>query len=337
MESGSSLPVEAQGSHLERVAMSRNTTGMRRFALVAAIISSIALAVSACSSETQFKDSHPATSKFVFDKFNNGEFLDTFTPNDPEEGITLEAMAQLSALGYDKTKQEKAVAWVKANAASFDSIGLKASYIFTAHALDFADDQTVRTAVEEVKAGVGSDGSLDGNNFVYSWVIFALLAESETELANTVALKLTTLAEVSGGYKYTQGDTQTETATDVTSFAIMSLKASLGTGSESDEAAKENAIDKAKAFILGTMVDQNHWNAYGDVDISGTAYGIMAMNSLAIDSMKGHDWLKSRINSEDGGVIAPWTDPSSDTFSTAQSLLALSHLSFADVLNRAVN
>jgi len=117
----------------------------------------------------------------------------------------------------------------------------------------------------------------------------------------------------------------------------MSLKASLGTGSESDEAAKENAIDKAKAFILGTMVDQNHWNAYGDVDISGTAYGIMAMNSLGIDSMKGHDWLKSRINSEDGGVIAPWTDPSSDTFSTAQSLLALSHLSFADVLNRAVN
>ncbi|NBS60658.1 MAG: hypothetical protein EBT26_01170, partial [Microbacteriaceae bacterium] len=98
--------------------MSRNTTGMRRFALVAAIISSIALAVSSCSSETQFKNSHPATSKFVFDKFNNGEFLDAFTPDDPEEGITLEAMAQLSALGYDKTKQEKAVAWVKANAAS---------------------------------------------------------------------------------------------------------------------------------------------------------------------------------------------------------------------------
>jgi len=61
------------------------------------------------------------------------------------------------------------------------------------------------------------------------------------------------------------------------------------------------------------------------------------MNGRGSDSMKGHDWLKSRINSADGGVIAPWTDPSSDTFSTAQSLLALSHLSFADVLNRAVN
>ncbi len=317
--------------------MSRNTTGMRRFALVTVIISSIALAVSACSSETQFKDSHPGTSKFVFEKFNNGEFLDTFTPNEPERGITLEAMAQLSALGYDKTKQEKAVAWVKANADSLDSIGLKAAYIFTAHALGFAEDETVKSAAEDLKAGIASDGTLDGNNFVYSWVIFALLAEDEKTLANTVAIKLTTLAEVNGAYKYTQGDTQSDAATDVTSFAIMSLKASLGTGSESDETAKELSIEMSKTFVLETIVDENHWNAYGDVDISGTAYGIMAMNSLGIDSMNAHDWLKSRINSEDGGVIAPWTDPSSDTFSTAQSLLALSHLSFVDVLNRLVN
>ena len=88
---------------------------------------------------------------------------------------------------------------------------------------------------------------------------------------------------------------------------------------------------------MGTMVDGNHWNAYGDVDVSGTAYGIMVLLSLGEDSKEAHDWLKSRINSEDGGVIAPWTDPSSDTFSTAQSLLALSSLSFIDVLNHKVN
>ena len=317
--------------------MSKNTTGMRRFALVTVIISSLALALSACSSDSYGQDPYPKTSKFVFEKFNNGEFLDTFTPNEPEEGITLEAMTQLSALGYDKSKQEKAVAWVKANSDSFDSIGLKAEYIFTAHALGFAEDESIKAAVEALKAGIASDGTLDGNNFVYSWVIFALLAENEKDLANTVAVKLTTLAEVSGGYKYTQGDTQSEAATDVTSFAIMSLQASLGTGSESDEAAKKLAIDKSKTFVLGTMVDENHWNAYGDVDISGTAYAIMALNSLGIDSVKTQDWLKSRINSEDGGVIAPWTDPSSDTFSTSQSLLGLSHLSFVDVLNHKVN
>jgi hypothetical protein len=317
--------------------MSTNKSGMRRLALVTVIISSIALALSACSSETYGKDSHPQTSKFVFDKFNGGEFLDTFTPGEPEEGITLEAMAQLSALGYDKTKQEKAIAWTKANYSELDSIGLKATYIFTAHSLGFADDATVRTAVEEVVAGIADDGTVRGNNFVYSWVIFALLSENNKELANTVALKLTTLSEVSGGYKYLTGDTTSESATDVTSFAIMALQASLGTGSEADEAAKEFAISKSKAFVTGTIVDGNHWNSYGDVDISGTAYAIMALTSVGSETSDAHDWLKSRINSADGGVIAPWTDPSSDTFSTAQSLLALSHLSFVDVLLHKVN
>jgi hypothetical protein len=244
-------------------------------------------------------------------------------------------MTALSALGYGADKQTKAVDWAKANTESFDSIGLKASYLFTSHALGFDSDQTVIAAAEEVKAGIAEDGSLDGNNFVYSWVIFALLAEGERELANTVALKLTQLAEVSGGYKYTTGDTQSDSATDVTSFAIMAIQASLGSGTEAEEAAKSFAIDKSKAFVLGNIVDGNHWNSYGDVDISGTAYAIMALSGLETDVTDAQDWLKSRINETDGGVIAPWTDPNSDTFSTAQSLLALSNLNFVDVLNRA--
>lgn len=317
--------------------MSTNKTGLRRLAFVSVVVSSIVLALSACSSESYGNDPLPKTSKFVFDKFNNGEFLDTFTPGEPEEGITLEAMAQLSALGYDKTKQEKAINWAKANTASLDSIGLKATYIFTAHSLGFADDATVRTAAEELITGVAADGTVSGNNFVYSWVIFALLAEDKKELANTVALKLTTLSEVSGGYKYLTGDTTSESATDVTSFAMMAIKAALGTGSEADEAAKEFAISKSKAFVAGTVVDGNHWNAYGDIDISGTAYAIMALKSVGSDITESHAWLKSRISGTDGGVIAPWTDPSSDTFSTAQSLLALSQLSFVDVLEHKVN
>lgn len=317
--------------------MSTIKTGVRRLALVTVIISSLALALSSCSSEGYGKDSYPKTSKFVFDKFNSGEFLDTFTPGEPEEGITLEAMTQLSALGYDKKKQEKAIAWAKKNTAALDSIGLKATYIFAAHSLGFADDETVRTAAAEVVAGVAEDGTVSGNNFVYSWVIFALLSEGNKELANTVALKLTTLSEFSGGYKYLTGDTTSESATDVTSFAILAIKATLGTGSEADEAAKEFAISKSKAFVAGTVVDGNHWNSYGDVDVSGTAYAIMALKSVGSDITEPHAWLVSRISSTDGGVIAPWTDPSSDTFSTAQSLLALSHLSFVDVLNHKVN
>lgn len=318
--------------------MSTNKNGMRRFASITAVATVIALALSACSSSGYGTDLNPKTSKYVFEKFNNGQFLDTFTPGEPEEGITLEAMVQLSALGYDSTKQFKASQWTAQNVDSFDSIGLKATYVFAAHALGFAEDQSVRSAVDAIIAGVEQDGSLTGsNNYVYSWVIFALLAEDKKELANRVALKLSTLAEVSGGYKYIQGDQQNPIATDVTSFSIMAMKASLGTGSETDEAAKEFAISKSKAIVVGSRVDGTHWESYGDLDMSGTAYAIMAMVSLDQDVTESVDWLKTKISPTEGGVIAPWSEPHSDLFSSAQSLLALSKLSFVDVLENTVN
>jgi hypothetical protein len=317
--------------------MSTNKNGMRRFASFTAVVAVLALALSACSSSGYGSDLNPKTSKYVFDKFNNGQFLDTFTPGEPEEGITLEAMVQLSALGYDSAKQAKAIQWAAQNVDSFDSIGLKATYVFASHALGFAEDQSVRSAVDAIVAGIEDDGSLTGsNNYVYSWVIFALLSEGQKELANSVALKLSTLAEVSGGYKYIQGDQQNPTATDVTSFAIMSMKASLGTGSETEEAAKEFAISKAKTIVEGSIVDGTHWESYGDLDMSGTAYAIMALASLDQDVSDSVNWLKTRISPTEGGVIAPWSEPSSDLFSSAQSLLALSKVSFIDVLENTV-
>jgi len=321
--------------------MSTTTTGMRRIAFLIPIITVATLLLASCSSSSYGSDPIPKTSKFVFDKFNGGEFLDPFTADKPEAGITLEAMAHLSALGYDSTKQAKAIAWAKANTAVFNSIGLKATYVFTAHALGFADDETVRTAAKEVASGVGSDGTLEGsNNFVYSWVILALVAEDEKELANKVAVHLSTLSEQDGGYKYVQGDPQNTTtlvAADVTSFALMAMKASLGTGSSTDEAAKEFAVSKAKTYLSASVVDGTHWTSYGDVDVSGTAYAIMALSVMEVDVTAERAWLASRISPADGGVSAPWTEPAGDTFSSAQSLLPLAKLSFLDVLKHKAN
>ena len=318
--------------------MSTTRTGMRRIAFLIPIITSATLLLASCSSSSFGSDPIPKTSKFVFEKFNGGEFLDTFTPDKPEAGITLEAMTQLSALGYDSTKQAKAIAWAKANTAEFNSIGLKATYLFTAHALGFADDESVRTAAKEVASGVGSDGTLEGsNNFVYSWVILALLAEDEKELANKVAVHLSTLSEQDGGYKYVQGDPQSTDAADVTSFALMAMKASLGTGTSTDEAAKEFAVSKAKTYLSASVVDGTHWTSYGDVDVSGTAYAIMALSVMEVDVAAERAWLASRISPTDGGVSAPWTEPAGDTFSSAQSLLPLAKLSFLDILKHKAN
>ncbi|MEI8231140.1 MAG: hypothetical protein WCG32_01020 [Actinomycetes bacterium] len=318
--------------------MSTTTTGMRRFALIVPIFTVLTLLLASCSGNSYGSDPIPQTTKFVFDKFNGGEFLDAFTPDKPEAGITLEAMAQLSALGFDKNKQGKAIAWAKSNTESFDSIGLKATYVFTAHSLGFADDETVRTAATEVVGGVGDSGSLPGsNNFVYSWVIFALLAEDKKELANQVALHLSALAETDGGFKFVQGDPKSADAADVTAFALMAMKASLGTGDNTAEATKEFAVSKAKTWLISNETDGNHWSSYGDPDVSGSAYAIMALTTMDVDVTAANEWLQSRISPTDGGVSAPWTEPAGDLFSSAQSLLPLSKLSFIDVLKHKVN
>jgi len=318
--------------------MSTTTNGMRRFAFVIPIFTALTLLLASCSGNSYGTDPIPKTSNFVFAKFNGGEFLDAFTLDKPEAGITLEAMAQLSALGYDKNKQASAVAWAKSHTELFDSIGLKATYVFTAHSLGFAEDATVRTAAADVAAGVGDSGSLPGsNNFVYSWVIFALLAEDKKELANEVALHLSGLSETDGGYKYVTGDPQSSAAADVTAFALMSMKASLGTSDSTAEATKEFAVSKAKTWLTSNQTEGTHWSAYGDVDVSGSAYAIMALTAMDVDVVSSREWLKSRVSPTDGGVSAPWTEPAGDLFSSAQSLLALSKLSFIDVLKNKAN
>lgn len=315
--------------------MSTTKKGMRRFAIAIPLITLFSLLLSACSGSSYATDPIPKTSKYVMGKFNGGQFLDAFTPGKPEAGITLEAMVQLSALGYDAKKQAKAISWAKSHTDLFDSIGLKATYVFAAHSLGFAEDSTVRKASDEMIAEINGDGSITGsNNFVYSWVLFALLAEHEKQLANNVALHLSTLSETDGGYKYVQGDPKSAAAADVTAFALLALKASLGTSADNqDESTKEFAVSKAKTWLTSNETDGTHWTSYGDIDVSGTSYAIMALTAMNVDVDSSRTWLSSRISPTDGGVSAPWTEPAGDLFSSAQALLALSKLSFIDVLN----
>ena len=318
--------------------MSTNNKEMRRFALVISVITAISLALSACSGSSYTTDAQPKTSKFLFEKFNKGQYLDAFEADKPEIGITLEAMTQLSAFGYDKDKQAKAISWAKANTALLTSPGLKATYIFTAHALGFADDPTVSTQLDELKAAIDSEGGFgDGGNFAFGWVVLALMAGDEKELGNRVAVKLSSLSEATGGYRYTQGEAESAETADVTGFALLAIQATLGTGSSEDEAAKVFAIGKAKSWLLSNLVAGDHWVSFGDIDISGTAYGIMALTAVNENVDAELLALEKYLNPVDGGIIAPWTTPDSDTFSTGQSLLALSKLNFLDVLKHKVN
>ena len=322
-------------AHTERVAMSTNTKEVRRFALFISAITAISLVLTGCSApSTQVMNKQPKTSQFVLDSFQDGQFLTPFEEGKPEMGLTLEAIANLSFLGTKTSDLQKSIDWAKANTDLLTSAGLKGAYVFTANAVGFADDATVTSTLEELKAAISEDGTIeDTNNFAYAWVIFGLVAANESVLANKVAKKLITNAEVSGGYKYTRGDTQSFESADVTAFALMAIQGTLGFGTDEDNTAKEFSISKSGKWLLNNLVKGTHYEAFENVDLGGTSYGIMALICDGQDTTKVVDWLTARINKEDGGIPSPYSAGASDVFTSVQALLPLSSLTFVDYLN----
>lgn len=310
-----------------------STINQVRKVIVFALTAISVLVLSACSNTGFGKDLNPNTSKFVFANFTEEKFFDPFETSKGDIGATMEALVQLTGVGYKKETLDKSVEWLTANTDLLTSPGLAAQYIFTAHAVGFKDDSTVKEQLAKLKSAIGSDGTVPQiNNFSYSWVVLALIAADEKELAETVSTKLASFIEPDGGFKYTFGDVNAESATDVTAFALMSFKASQEIGSSNHKAAMSLASNRTKEWLVSHRDAGNFWLAYGDVDISGTAYAVMGLSSVGVNVEDSIAWLKSQIGA-DGGIATPWSAPDSDLFSTNQSILAISNLSFIDVLN----
>ena len=323
-------------AHTERVAMSIKTKEVRRFALFISAITAISMVLTGCSAPSdQVVNQQPKTSQFVMDSFQDGQFLDPFEEGKPDMGLTLEAIANLSVLGYSTSDLQKQIDWVKANTTLLSSAGLKANYVYTAYVAGFANDASVIAQLQIMKDSIAEDGTVkDTNNFAYSYVLLALIAGEQNELANKVALKLISNAEVNGGYKYTKGDTESFESADVTAFALMAIQASLGLSSAEDDTAKQFSIDKSREWLLNNLVTGDHFEAYENLDLGGTSYAIMALISSGQDATKVVAWLAARINKEDGGIPSPYSANASDVFTTVQALLPLSSVTLIDAMNK---
>ncbi len=323
-------------AHTERVAMSTKTKEVRRFALFISAITAISIVLTGCSAPSdQSVNQQPKTSQFVIDSFQDGQFLDPFEEGKPDMGSTLEAIANLSLLGYSTSDLQKQIDWVKANTILLSSAGLKANYVYTAYVAGFANDASVVAQLQIMKDYIAEDGTVkDTNNFAYSYVLLALIAGEQNELANKVALKLISNAEVNGGYKYTKGDTESFESADVTAFALMSIQASLGLSSAEDDTAKQFSIDKSKEWLLNNLVTGDHFEAYENVDLGGTSYATMALIASGQDATKLVAWLAARIKKEDGGIPSPFSANASDVFTTVQALLPLSSVTLVDAMNK---
>jgi hypothetical protein len=323
-------------AHTERVAMSTNTKEVRRFALFISAITAVSLAISGCSSQPdQVIDQQPKTSEFVLDSFQDGEFLTPFEAGKAEMGLTLEALVNLSTLGYTEEQLKPAIDWATSNTSLLTSAGLKATYVFTAHAAGFGDHPTVPSVLFDIKAEIDSEGFVaDTNNFAYSWVILALMASEDTELANQVALQLIKNAESTGGYKYTKGDTQSSEAADVTAFAVMAIKSTEEFGSAEDKTAKQSANDASLAWLQENLLEGTHYVSYGANDLAGTSYAAMALIASDIEATASVEWLAAQISATDFGIPSAYSEGASDVFTSVQALLPLSSLTFIDVLNK---
>jgi hypothetical protein len=294
--------------------------------------------LSACSSNGYGTDLQPKTSAFLAKSFNSGEYVAPFQATKADVGATMEAMIQLSGVGYSSEKQEKAVQWLTSNSELINSSGLRGEFLFTAYALGFESDPSVGKALTDLKAAIDETGEIaETNNFSYSWIVLGLAAAGEESLANLVAMNLVNKAESTGGYKYATGSPTVPETADVTAFSIIGLKASEGFGSSEDESGKAFAISRAKNWLNSSTIQGNHWLGYGELDISGTAYAVMAYNSIGVETKEHVKWLQGRLSPSDSGVVAPWSAPGSDLFSTLQSILPLSNLSFIDILKHIKN
>lgn len=315
--------------------MSTKTKEVRRFALLITAITSLSLALTGCSNTAAELDKNPDTSKFVLNAFQDGQFLAPFEAGKADMGITLEAIANLSALGYGESDLEGPINWAKSNTELLTSTGLKAVYVFSAYASGFSEDPSVVAQLQIMKDAISEDGTVkDTNNFSYAYVLMALLVSGQNELANQVALKMASNSEISGGYKYNKGDTQSVESADVTSVSLMAIQASIGLGTEEDDAAKKFAIEKSKNWLQRNIVEETHFVAFENFDLAGTSFAIMAMISTEQDATKPQEWLAARMSKEDSGIPSPYSGENSDVFTTVQALLPLSGITFADVFDK---
>jgi hypothetical protein len=305
-----------------------------RSVLLAAISLLTIFSVTACSAGRYGSDQAPKTSKYILDNFEKTDFLDPFKNGNGDIGSTMEAVVQLSGVGY-KEKLVKVGKWLSSNTDQLTSAGLKGQYLFAAQVLEFETDPTVAAQLEELKLLINSDGSIkeETNNFSVGLVVFGLLAAEETDLAVKVALHLVKQIEPNGGVKYYLGDMESGPAADVTGLVIMALQAAKEFSSGEDKATLEFAVSRTSDWLIGSSYEGRFWLGDTTADVSGTAYAIMALSALGENFEQPLIWLKEQINTKDNGVVSAWSAPNSDIFTTNQSILALSKLSFIDVLN----
>ena len=322
----------------------RTNSGLRFTAksIATFVAATLVLVLSACAPTTQ----HPKTAEFLQGKFSSAG-VEGFTAGEIDYGFTLEALTQLWATGATSDPEVKAAA---ASLWKLSDVNDKSSYLLdqttgslkaglAGKALVFGKlygqlgSETFRSIVESLALAVSAGGKIagsEGSVFDYGWTTLALKA-AQVQQANLVAVNLALLAREDGGFGTDLSANTTGSSADATGMALMALVAVKGSGTTAHEESKDAAIDAAKAWLSKNAVDQNHFEAWGDIDVNSTAYAIMGLKAVGENTSAYQQWLQDRVVA-DGGIASAWSEGSGDTFATIQGLLALDGRSYNELL-----
>lgn len=274
---------------------------------------------------------HADTVRYLASQFVNKKFIEGFTPGKADYNFTIESLLQLRAAGQTAKSFAPAVAHNLQNASAVGTkknpVGLhfvdrkfqagRGGMFLVASKAFALPKSSLRTSVLNlVKENVKPSGEVidaSGNSFTYAWVVMGLKAAGEDKLANLVATKLASLARPDGGFGTDlTGDTLTS-ASDSTGIALMALSAVKKSGS---------VTTKAVEWLNKSLVEGNHFEAWGEVDVNGTAYAVMGLTSAGQKVAPIQKWLVSRLAPK-GGLISAWSEGKADKYATAQGYIAL--------------
>ncbi|MEI6590619.1 MAG: hypothetical protein WCO24_01275, partial [Actinomycetes bacterium] len=169
-----------------------------------------------------------------------------------------------------------------------------------------------------------------GSTFAYAWVILALEANHKSDAAGRLTKSFLALQRKDGGFAIDKTADSAGSSTDATGLALQAMSA-LRKGGVANTGSISKAINSAVSYLNKTK-EQDHWMAWGDVDVNGTAYALMGLRAVGKNVSSGIKWLTSQVSSSDGGITTPWSNGSGDRFATAQSLLILKNLSYVDLI-----
>jgi hypothetical protein len=322
--------------------------------VISAVLAAVFTFATPNSAASAAQPDYASSLSFISSKFVSGKALDGFSPGTPDYGFTLEAMLQRKALGQKLLDQMVAVkanladttvfaksavsnyAYTSASATKTIKPGLAGKFLFVSAALGVPNAPLRNSLVGDLKKAISSNGliaSANGNTFEYAWAILGLASNNQKKLANTVAQKLVSLARPDGGFGTDQtGDTLTSSA-DATGIALQALAYSKRSATSSQTAKLQKAILSASSYLRSTQLTGDHWEAWGDVDVNGTAYAAMGLKAAGANVSKVQAWMNGRI-SPTGGLMTSWSKGAGDVFATAQGMTAALGISYLNLYSK---